>query len=377
VYQAQASFMRAGRRHQAARTFNTRKEAEAWLIAKLAEIDRADAPVSGRLTLGGWLRKWSAALDLAVELGELGPSTATWYRGAVEAHLIPGLGHLRLDQLSAVDVEAFYSDRRRRGRLDGSGGLSPVSVRHLHVTLSKALREAVRRRLITRSPLEDLTHRPANASRAGGALERVWTPEQLRRFLAIASSDRLAAAWRLGALTGMRRSELLGLPWSAVDLNAGRLAVTRTLVMVGAMPTVGRPKTDRSARTVHLDPVTVRALRQWRAAQRAERLAWGPGWQDTGFCFTREDGSPVRPDSFTDRFGRLAAKAGLPHIPLHGLRHSAATFHLQLGTPVAVVSEMLGHASTAITMDVYTAVLPRMHREAVERFAAALDGGVS
>lgn len=97
--------------------------------------------------------------------------------------------------------------------------------------------------------------------------------------------------------------------------------------------------------------------------------------RDSGFRFTRENGEPVRPDTFSARFQALALEAGLPHMPLHGLRHSAATFHLTIGTPVAVVFETLGHASTAITMDIYSAVPPRMHREAVERYAAALDGG--
>lgn len=374
VYQGRVAFQRRGKRHWAAKTFPSRRAAEGWLIAELARIDRAEAPTSGKLTLGGWLQRWLITLDLAVELGDLAPNTRLWYRSATEQHIIPGLGAIRLDRLTAADLEGFYAEKLRSGRVDGKGGLSAVSVRRLHVTLTRALGEAVRRRLIVRNPMDDLTRRPGSGIVAGRAIERAWAPEQLRAFLDAANSDRLAAAWRLTALTGMRRSEVLGLPWSAVDLGAGRLTIDRTFVMVGSMPYIGRPKTSRSARTVLLDPGTVRALRTWRTAQKEDRLAWGAGWKDSGFCFTRENGEPVRPDTFSARFQALALDAGLPHIPLHGLRHSAATFHLTIGTPVAVVSEMLGHASTAITMDIYAAVLPRMHREAVERYAAALDG---
>ena len=196
---------------------------------------------------------------------------------------------------------------------------------------------------------------------------------EVGKFLSSARGDRLGTTFRLAALTGMRRGEVLGLRWQDVSLDDARVRVTQTLVMVGGSPQLSVPKTDRSRRSISLDSGTVSALREWRVRQLEERVAYGEGWEENGLVFTREDGAWVRPDWFSRKFHRLAADAELPAIPLHGLRHSAATFHLSAGTPIAVVSQMLGHSSSAVTMDVYSAVLPSMTEAAMEKFADALD----
>jgi integrase len=138
----------------------------------------------------------------------------------------------------------------------------------------------------------------------------VWSAEELREFLEATSKDRLAAMWLLFATTGMRRSELLGLPWRAVDLEAspGRLPVVQTVVVVDKHPViVADAKTATSRRQLALDPFTTAALNAHRVRQLQERLAWGPAWVDTGLVFTREDGQVMHPEHVTKRF---AAGAG-------------------------------------------------------------------
>ena len=170
--------------------------------------------------------------------------------------------------------------------------------------------------------------------------------------------DRLVAAWHLLATTGMRRGELLGLRWVDVDLEGAFLSVRQTRVSVDYQVEVGTPKTERGTRTVALDPATVAVLHEHRSRQLEERLAWGPAWTDSGLVLTREDGTEIHPQRFSQYFRRLASSSGLPLIRLHDVRHSYATALIKAGQPIKVVSQRIGHASPTITMAIYQHVLP-------------------
>jgi integrase len=208
---------------------------------------------------------------------------------------------------------------------------------------------------------------------AGSVEMRTWTADELRRYLDHVREDRLFPAWRLAASTGLRRGELLGLRWQDVDLDAGRVSVRQTLTTVGNKVAFGEPKTARGERNIALDGVTISTVRTWRARQARERLAFGPAWHDTGLVFSRADGSLIHPDTFSFWFDRQVHAAGLPRIRFHDLRHTHATLALQAGVPAKVVSERLGHATVAFTLDVYSHVIPALQEDAAERIAALVD----
>lgn len=174
-------------------------------------------------------------------------------------------------------------------------------------------------------------------------------------------------------MTGVRRGELLGLSWDAVDLDAGRLAITRTLISGKGAPRFSEPKTKRGRRSVALDAGTVDALREHRERQLDERLAWGPAYEDHGLVFCREDGTPIWPRTFSRSFDHHVRDAGLPKIRLHDLRHTHATLALEAGVHPKVVQEWLGHASIAITLDTYSHAVPAMQEDAAEKIAALLE----
>ena len=203
---------------------------------------------------------------------------------------------------------------------------------------------------------------------------RSWSPSEVRTFLAHVDADRLAAMWRLFVATGMRRGEVAGLRWIDVDLDAARLAVRSTRVLVYSEVQVTEPKTRRSRRVVALDPGTVTALVRHLEAQDLERRRAAAVWEDTGYVFVREDGRPLDPDRISHLFGVVSSCAGLPKIRLHDLRHTAATLALGAGVHPKIVSERLGHASIAITLDTYSHVLPSMQEDAATRVGALLDG---
>jgi integrase len=158
--------------------------------------------------------------------------------------------------------------KRRRGGV--AAPLSATSVHNLHRVVHRALADACRWDLLTRN-VADFADPPKTSTpeaRASGA-------EQLGAFLVPVESDRLAALWRLAAMTGMRRGEFVGLRWAAVDLEAGCVDVVQVTTMVGASVSYGEPRTRTSRRSIALDAGTTTALKAHRKRQLEERLAWG------------------------------------------------------------------------------------------------------
>ena len=358
-----------GRRRQLSKGgFRTKRAAQAALNEAMAALQAGTFVEPSRMTLGAFLtEQWLPTVRAAVR-----PTTWTTYRIYAEAQVIPALGHVALQALTAAHLNRLYADLAEHGRRDGRGGLKPKSVRHIHVLLHKALSDAVRWGLAARN-VADAADPPRIPRREGG----VWSAEELRAYLGATREDRLAAMWLLFATTGMRRSELVGLPWRAVDLEAspGRIAVVQVVVVVDRQPVVvAEAKTASSHRQLALDPFTVAGLKAHRVRQLEERLAWGPAWIETGLVFTREDGRVLHPEHVTKRFARLVRDAGLPPITLHGVRHSYATAALAAGEPLKVVSERLGHASTSITANLYQHVLPSMDERTANAVADLILG---
>jgi integrase len=349
--------------------FRTKREAQAALNDAVAAVRTATFVEPSKVTLGAFLAdQWLPTIRTAIR-----PNTWTTYRIYAETHVIPALGKVPLQAVSAIHLNQLYADLAAHGRRDGRGGLAPKSIRHVHVLLHKALGDALRWGLVARNVAA-----AADPPRVPRRQRAVWSAEELGTFLRLTADDRLGAMWLLFATTGMRRSEILGLSWWALDLEArpGRLTVAQTVVLMGNEPVlVAEAKTESSDRQLALDPFTVAVLRAHRAKQLEERLAWGPAWVDLSLVFTAEDGSILHPGRVTRRFARLVRDADLPPITLHGIRHSYATAALAAGEPLKVVSERLGHASTTITANLYQHVLPSMDERTANAVAQLILGG--
>jgi integrase len=178
--------------------------------------------------------------------------------------------------------------------------------------------------------------------------------------------------YHLLIVTGMRRGEAVGLRWSDIDLLDRSAVVVQQITEVRGRSIVSTPKTKRSARVLALDDDIVQALRRHREAQLVERRTWGSDVSPDDLVFAREDGRPLRPEYATRHFQALARAAGLPEIRLHDLRHTSASLALAAGIDTKVVSERLGHATIAITANLYTHVIPRLEREAADKLGKAL-----
>lgn len=352
--------------------FDRKKEAEAALAALIESLNKGTYVEAPKQTVAEFLTTWAAGLRPPA--GNLRLSTWVSYERNLRQHVVPRLGALRLRSLTPAHLNAIYAELLRSGHLTRGGPLAARTVAYIHAILHRALKDACRWGLIAKNPA-DLADPPRKS--ATKAPERtIWTPEQLRAFIHSIAGHRLFAAFVLVATTGLRRGELAGLRWEYVDLETGRISIRRTLISVDYRIEHSQPKSERSRRSVTLDPFTVAALRAHRARQLQERLAAGTGWIDTGLVFANEDGSMVHPDHFSNVFEGLAKKAGLPRIRFHDLRHSYATAALIAGVRPKIVSARLGHASIGITLDTYSHVVPELEQEAADSVAALILGPV-
>ncbi len=284
--------------------------------------------------------------------------------------MVPALGTIPLQRLSAEDLDNFYADLAA-GR-EGQRALAPKTIHAIHAMLHKALADAVRKGSVSRN-VAALADPPKLSSRKKPEM-KVWDGSQLRQFLDGIDDHRLQPAFYLASSTGMRRGEILGLRWSDLDLEASRLSVRQAVISVAYELQVADVKTGSSRRTIDLDARTVALLRNWQSKQLQEQVLLGVAYQDHGLVFARPDGAPLHPDFFSQTFERLVARSGLPAIRLHDLRHTHATILLKARVPVKVVSERLGHASPAFTMTVYQHVLPGMQAEAANTFGELVFG---
>ncbi len=316
----------------------------------------------GKLTVGDWLTKW---LDLA--RNEVSPKTAERYAEIVDKHLVPALGPLPLGKLRAVHVEAYYAKALKEGRRDGTGGLSAQTVRHHDRVLNVAMKRARALKLIATNPIEDVTHPKVEPEE----IEHL-DPSDAVKLLRTAAGTRLHVPIFLALATGIRRGELLALRWSDLDLDRGNLTVAQAIEQTKAGLRFKLPKTKRSRRVIALSPSVVDLLRAHKVQQARERLALGLGKDNLGLVFTRLDGSIINPRNFSKEFSRLVARAGVRPVSLHGLRHTHFTNLLREGVHPKIASERAGHASVAITMDIYSHAVPGLQEDAALRIDGAL-----
>ena len=351
----------------------TRQEVAAQLTAALRDRDQGlPLIVDERQTLAQYLGSWLATMRSTVR-----PRTWQRYEQYIRLHTTPLLGKIPLTKLTAQQVQSLYANRL-------GAGCSPTSVKHLHTVLHKALEDALRLGLIQRNVI-DLVRAP----RMRRVEMRVLSLEQVRTLLSVARGDRFEALYTLAVTTGMRRGELLALKWRDVDLGQGSggasgthasgqpaLQVRATLQKTKGGFVYAEPKSARSRRRIALTAAAAEALRMHRARQAEERLVVGPEWEDHDLVFCTHQGRPlIGSNVLNQNFHPLLKRAGLPRIRFHDLRHTAATLLLLRGVHPKVVSELLGHSSVSLTLDVYSHVLPDMQREATTALDCMLADG--
>lgn len=351
----------AGRPVYVSRTVHGGKR-EAQRVAAQLQAERGGTDTGGSdPTVAALLNRW---MDHIRDRGRA-PSTLHGYRGIIDRYLDPIAG-LRVGQLTAQRLDRFYADLV-------AGGLSPLTVHHVHRLVHAALHQAERWDLVDRNVASRATPPPAHAKRNAPP-----TPDALVRALAVARDmgDDIALFVRLAAITGCRRGELVALRWSDVDLDAATVTVQRARTVLGGVD-VERGTKTRATRRVALDAGTVAALRSHRAAMVAGCAALGvPVAPDPFVLAATIDGAEGwMPDHATYRWGKVRDAAGLGDVRLHDLRHWMVTTALAGGVDLATVGNRAGHADGhATTLRVYAHGSPVADRAAADVLGSVLDG---
>ena len=321
------------------------------LAAKLAATEAVRIDAVRSLTFGAYLTsQWLPAKKL-----HLATSTYRGYERNVQRHILPALGRVGIRRLRYQQIEALYDSLLHP--TEGKG-LAPKTVYEIHLI---AVADALRRGVVTRN-VAVVARAPRQRS-----LQRIegvsLTENELRQLMRTAVGHRLFPLYWLTGMTGMRRNEVLGLKWPDIDFAKKRLHLNRGLVAVGYEVHQTRGKTKSARRTIALDDTTLTILTGWRAFQAAEFAAVGIP-NEEGWVFTDGNGEPVHPHAVYEAFRRIVHNAAVPAIRFHDLRHTHGSLLIKDGIPVKVVSERLGHANIAFTMQTYQHVLPGMQADA-------------
>lgn len=314
-------------------------------------------------TVRDWLEYW---LEYCMK-PKVRISTWESYESVVRCHLIPTIGNKQLQALQASDVQKLYKVKLSSGRIKDKTGLSNTTVSYIHAVLKQALTQAVKEQVVVRN-IMDAVSKPKPVRHQIQPL----TIEQIKTFLKFASGHRFELAYSLECYTGLRRGELLGLRWQDVDFDKGTISVRQSLIRTRQGLMISEPKTDNAIRVIPLPSEQLDRLSDSKKDQDKKRALAGKAYTNHDLIFCNDFGHPIDPRNFVRQFERLLAKAKLPKISFHDLRHSHATMLLTLNEHPKVVQERLGHSTIAMTLDTYSHVLPGLQQRATEKINDAL-----
>jgi integrase len=353
----------------------TKREAQAKLADLLSAVGNSSYVEPSKITVAEHVRarvaQWEAAYDPAAKTG-ISPKTAERYRELVANQIVPHLGANPVQKLRPLDIEAWQTTLRTKGRKGGAGGVSTRTIKHAHRILSHALDDAVKNDLVSK-----------NVAKIEGApkvddTEVPVVPKERVGELIDGLRGRAMYARAITALfTGLRRGELLAPPWSDVDLDA---KVWRVRVALEETKEHGlqikAPKTKAGKRDVSLPEIVVEALRKHRREQLELRMALGMGkMPDDALVFPAPlKGGHQSPRAFSKEWARLAKSIGFEGISFHALRHTHASQLIDSGIDIVTISKRLGHAKPDITLRIYAHLFTKADTKAADAINAALKG---
>ena len=290
------------------------------------------------MTMSAYMERW-----LDETSGRVSAGTAGIYRRAW-AQLSPQLGAIPLQSLQTLAVQEAARALQQR--------YAPKTVNATMGVLKSALRQAVRWRLIAANPADGVMLPKATPANP----KLVWTAEQTRRFLAVATEDPLYALWRLILDAGLRIGEAIALDWRYLDIEGKTpwVRVTRTMVRHSTVWTVGQTtKTASGVRVLGIQPETAAALQRYRDAQAERRDQYGPHWRDAGLVFDRGDGEPLPYHAALHQLQRSCKAADVPELTPHELRHTMATLAAEQGVSIKLIADRLGHRGVGLVASLY------------------------
>lgn len=335
-------------------------DAQKRLTELLASLDKGVYTPPGRLTVANLLNQW---LEGYVKTN-CSIRTLESYQAIAEVHLIPSLGHHQLKHLNQQAIQAYYSKACEK--------LSSRTVHHQHRVLSQALKYAVRQGYLGRNPCE-LVDPPSPK----GKPMRTLTQSEVMDLLISAQDSYYYPVIYTAVSSGLRQAELLGLKWRDIDIASRSISVNRVLYKRRGICQFNEPKTEHSRRLVSMTSKLAEFLGEYRLERARLYHQLGKTITLDDLVFSNVEGKPLNPSSLSREFARIVKRAGLKHSRFHDLRHTFASLMLLRGAKPKVISEALGHASVAFTMDIYSHIIEGMQSEAMALLDEVLPAGVN
>ena len=339
----------------------TQKECKEKLAQAIEKYVKVDVVRSGKYTVAEWVRLWFETYSKP----SIREQTAYYYNNYIEKHIVPGIGSIKLDKLTTLQIQQFYNKLKTSGRVQRyehielkDKGLSNRFIRGVHGVLNSALEQALKERLITSNPAEG-----CKLPKIEKKEMKVLLPEQIGAYLQEANKRGLLPAYYLELTSGLRRGELLALLWTDLDVEDMTISVTKQVNRINGQLKVSQPKTSNSIRTIPIPKQAVDLL-----------ILEHEKHPDNPYMFpSPKTGTMYDPDSFRHTHEKILAAAGIEHIRFHDLRHTFATLSLQNGVDLKTLSNTLGHYSAGFTLDTYTHATQRMKREAADTIGSVID----
>lgn len=350
----------------------TRKEVTEKLHAILYQKQTGTYVAPQKLLLQDWLEQWiHNYAEVTVR-----PSTYISYEGYIYNHINPSLGNLPIQQITPVIIQNFYNQKFASGRTDGKGGLSSKTIRNLHNMFHQAMEQAKINGLILNTPTDNAII-PKQEKRE----MRVLSVEEEKRLIQVVPQHRLGFAILFDLATGLRIGELCALKWSDINYSRQTIKISRTLQRIkksmnekinGQNSTSileGSVKTNSGFREIPIPAIVFTMLQQHQNNQQQEKNLYGTAYQDHGYLFAMPLGTCVEPSTMRDALNYLLNAAGIPHANFHALRHTFATRAIESGVNVKTLSDILGHSTVQITMDLYCHTSLDLMRDSMEKMA--------
>ena len=339
----------------------TQAEVKEKLKTAISESQKLDVSKSGTYTVASWVRTW---YEVYAE-PRIRPNTKAYYTNYIENHIIPGIGSIPLDKLTTIQIQRFYNNLQKSGRVQRKNfpelkdkSLSPRVVRGVHTLLHNCLEQAVAERLILSNPAQGCKLPQLEKKEM-----KILPQEKIGMYLAEAERRGLLAAFYLELTTGLRRGELLALQWTDLDVENRTLAVTKQVNRINGELVVSQPKTPNSIRRLAIPQRAVELL-----VEEHTKHPHSP------YLFVSpKTGTMFDPDSFRHTHEKILRAIGAEHIRFHDLRHTFATLSLKYGVDVKTLSGALGHYDAGFTLSTYTHATEGMKRSAADTIGSVIS----
>ena len=335
-----------GKRKQKYYTYHgTRKEAEHFLTQKLNELDKGILCTSKKIKFEIFLDYWLDTIKINKK-----ETTIEEYTHYIDKHIKPNLGKIYLQDLKKTQIQAFYNNEFKNGRLDGKGGVSPKTLKNIHNIIHSVLDMACNSDLISKNISNGL-QLPKVEKYNAKFLEK----EQLLELVKKAKNTDIYIPIALAIYTGMRRGEILGLSWDNINLKEKTIYVKQQLQEINGELKITTPKTKTSIRTIYISQQLVSILSIYKLEQQNLKLTLQQNYENNinAVC-TYPSGKLFNPKIFSKKFKKFINDYGFPDIRFHDLRHSHASLLFSANVQDKLISERLGHSSTSTTKELYT-----------------------